>query len=176
MRNTDLLRRVRDEAKASFCALPSKETDFDADKLGGNALLQFMFAETLRLRTGQFIVRSSDHEDFDCIGWKIPKGKILAVDTHVAHTNKEIWSIGGMGHPHPVDEFWAERFLIYPSDPNSGPLKHKDQYDSSEKDQEPNGKGKGPKFSLGGLSGAWMLFGGGRRQCPGREFASKRLS
>lgn len=134
-----------------------------------------MFAETLRLRTMQFIVRSSDHEDFDCTGWKITKGKLVAVDTHAAHTNKEIWSTGGIGHPHPVDKFWAERFLIYSSDQNSGPLKHKAQYDSSGMDLESNDEGKGPKFSLGGLSGAWIPFGGGRRQCPGREFAKQEI-
>lgn len=175
MRNPDLLRRVRVEAKASLCKLPSKEAHFDVDKLSGKPLLQSMFAETLRLRTMQFIVRSSDHEDFDCTGWKIPKGKLVAVDTHAAHTNKEIWSTGGIGHPHPVDKFWAERFLIYSSDQNSGPLKHKAQYDSSAMDLESNDEGKGPKFSLGGLSGAWIPFGGGRRQCPGREFAKQEI-
>lgn len=134
-----------------------------------------MFAETLRLRTMQFIVSSSDHKDHDCNGWKIPKGQLLVVDTHAAHTNQEIWSTGDIKYPHPVDEFWAERFLIYPSDPNSGPLKHKDQYDRPKKNQESDGEEKGPRFSLGGLSGAWVPFGGGRRQCPGREFAKQEI-
>lgn len=55
MRNTDLLRRVRDKAKVCSCALPSKDTNLDSDKLGGKPLLQSIFAETLRLRTLRFI-------------------------------------------------------------------------------------------------------------------------
>lgn len=174
MRNTDLLRQVTVEADDSCCELPSKRIVFDIEKLCSRPLLQSMFAETLRLRTIQFIVRGSDHEDFICKKRVIPKCQVVAVNTHTAHTNPEVWSTGGRSNPHPVNDFWAERFLIYPSDPNSGPLKHsgnterdrvtKLQYESNDKE---------PIFSLSGLSGAWIPIGGCRRQCPERTFAKQ---
>ena len=149
---------------------------FEIDKLCSQPLLQSMFAETLRLRTVQFIVRGSDHEDFKFRNWLVPKGEVVAVDTHTAHTDEEVWSSGGPGDPHPVNDFWAERFLVYPSDPNSGPLKHKkSSKEGPPYDHNKSNSNDGPVFSMSGLAGAWVPFGGGRRQCPGRVFAKQEV-
>ena len=154
---------------------------FNIEELCSQPLLQSMFAETLRLRTIQFIVRGSDHDDIRINQWSIPKGELVAVDTHSAHTNAEIWSTGGPGNPHPIKSFWSDRFLIYPNDPHSGPLRSRAQganeaknTDQADLMQGEAKEGK-PRFSIGGLSGAWVPFGGGRRQCPGRTFAKQEI-
>ena len=173
IQNADLLRRVRSEVQSCFHTSPARENHFDVERLCSQPLLQSMFAETLRLRTIQFIVRGSDHEDFRYQNWIVPKGQIVAVDTHTAHTNGLIWGTGGPGNPHPVKEFWAE---IDASDPESGPLRHRSNApDDTMKDLESASNKKGPKFSLSGLGGAWIPFGGGRRQCPGRIFAKQEI-
>ena len=140
------------------------------------ALLKSIYAETIRLRITQFIVHSSDHEDFKYKHWIIPKGQLVAVDSRAAHTNEIVWSTGGPGDPHPINEFWAERFLVYPSDPNSGPLKleHRGKGEIIE-DLESTTDGNNPIFSVSGLAGAWVPYGGGRRQCPGRIFAKQEI-
>ena len=33
-----------------------------------------------------------------------------------------VWNTSGEGDPRPLEEFWAERFLVYPGDSKSGPL------------------------------------------------------
>lgn len=37
--------------------------------------------------------------------------------------NKIIWNAGTTANPHPLETSWEDRFLIYPNDPNSGPLR-----------------------------------------------------
>lgn len=188
MRDDILLSRVRDAVQASYSSFPSREGNLDTDRLCRNPLLQSMFAETLRLRTVQFIVRASEHEDINISHWTIPKGQMVVVDTHTAHTDKTMWSTGGRGDPHPVEEFWPDRFLVYPTDPHSGPLLSRPTTDQpssriNPQSHEPpqdisstiNDASKEPKFSLTGLSGSWVPFGGGRRQCPGRIFAKQEI-
>lgn len=101
---------------------------------------------------------------------------MAAVDTHTAHTNQEVWGTGGPGNPHPVNEFWAEGFLVHHSESNSGPLKHSR---SSERDRitelPSNSNDKEPVCSLSGLSGAWIPFGGGWERCTGRTFAKQEI-
>lgn len=181
LKNPDLLSRVRDEISQGLRDKFSDQGRFNIEELCSQPLLQSMFAETLRLRTIQFIVRGSDHDDIHIDQWRIPKGELVAVDTHTAHTNEEIWSTGGPGNPHPVKEFWADRFLVYPNDPYSGPLKSRlhGQSEAKNTDQADLMQGEvkegKPRFTIGGLSGAWVPFGGGRRQCPGRTFAKQEI-
>lgn len=100
----------------------------------------------------------------------------MAVDTHTAHTDEEVWGTGDPNDSHPVKTFWVERFLVYPSDPNSGPLKHKEHLrEGLANNPDPSDSSKGPIFSLSGLAGAWIPFGGGRRQCPGSKFAKQEI-
>ncbi|MCJ1307351.1 hypothetical protein MMC25_000997 [Agyrium rufum] len=177
MRDPTLLQRVRGEVQASFFERPERASDWDVQKLCSKPLLQSVFAETLRLRTIQFIVRGSDHEDFNFKNFHVPAGKVVAVDTHTAHTDPEVWGTGSPENPHPIKDFWADRFLIDPTDPNSGPLKDKHNVigDSMKDLESDNADKDAVKFSLNGLGGAWVPFGGGRRQCPGRVFAKYEI-
>ena len=168
-----MLHQVRE--KAGACLRDAGQKEFEVEKLCSQPLLQSVFAETLRVRTSQFIVRSDEHEDFYFKKWRIPKGASVAIDTYAVHTDRNVWSTGSAEHPHPVDQFWAQRFLTYPSDPNSGPLQNYNRPSSIHKPIIQDGKPEEPKFSMAGLTGAWIPFAGGRGQCPGRNFAKQEV-
>ncbi len=90
------------------------------------------------------------------------------------------------GGQHPVKEFWAERFLIWPGDAGSGPVREEvvdykrpttgvvDTVGSEGWAGEMGREEKGePFFSVQGLEGAWIPYGGGYAACPGRQFAKR---
>jgi cytochrome P450 len=160
----------------------STNSSMDIESLCNMPILQSMYAETLRLYTSLFALRSAPHGDFNLGNFTIPKDELIAVDTRVGAMNRSIWNVGDAQSPHPIDQFWAERFLVYPDDPKSGPLRFNsskpkafappaEAFDPS----HPNNNGKGPQFTMDGLSGAWFPFGGGTRQCPGRNFAKQEI-
>lgn len=109
-------------------------------------MLQAIYAETLRLRIGGFLVRQQTQDDLNVEGWRIPKNHYILTNTMQGHMNPEIWSTGAF-QDHPVEEFWPGRFL------------------------EPVANGLSSKFSLEMSKGAWNPFGGGHHACPGRRFA-----
>ncbi|KAM0806077.1 hypothetical protein BDR22DRAFT_883817 [Usnea florida] len=82
------------------------------------------------------------------------------------------------GGLHPVSSFWASRFLVRPGDPDSGPLRRAAEAASeypSKLAASLEDKGAPAKFSMSGLNGAWILYGGGSRVCPGRQFAKREI-
>ena len=95
--------------------------------------------------------------------------------------NKEIRNEGTEEDPHPVEEFWAERFIIYPNDCSSGPVRkgaRSDQNQASWKRHETATEettNKAGRFSIEGLNGAYISFGGGLGKCPGRHFAEQEV-
>lgn len=53
----------------------------------------------------------------------ISRNNAVALSKYSAHHDENRWNTGSEDDPHPLDEFWADRFVIYPHDSNSGPLK-----------------------------------------------------
>lgn len=52
--------------------------------------------------------------------WVFRKDKLIMIPSRTIHMDSSVWSTGA-GETHPLNEFWAERFLVYPDEPGSGP-------------------------------------------------------
>ena len=185
-----LLSKIRDEiidsASVSSDSNPSS-LGLDAKKLATQPLLQCVFAEVLRLYAYVFLVNTSEHRDFSFRGWMIPRDQMVAISSHTAHMDTNVWNTGPTGN-HPLHTFWAERFLIRPSNRRNGLLKKswttsqiptlsKDWQDEEHTENAASGfvsnTPGSPTVFLGGLSSIWMPFGGGHGLCPGRHLAKE---
>ena len=175
LRDTKLAARAKREV--DDCLLPnkSKEKLFDIAQLCRQPLLQSVFAETLRLRTALFLVRGSDHNDLLLGSFRLDRGEMIAIDTGTAHLDSHFWAGPRKDNVHHPGQFWAERFLIDSSRSNE----HEWRISGPEKCQTSNFQNATSphkvKFSLHGLEGAWIPFGGGMRQCPGKQFAKQEI-
>ena len=162
---------------------------FDGPAFCSTPLIESIYAETLRLRSSGLILRSSDHVDLDIGAWRFPRGQVIAVFGYTAHQDETVWSTGSKENPHPLNKFWAERFVIYPGDSSSGPLRQgRTQRERSRGNSEwpvdkparspltgPSPPVDAPFFSLDGLGGAYIPYGGGHKMCPGRHFAKQKI-
>ncbi|KAM7212312.1 cytochrome P450 [Rhypophila decipiens] len=172
LRDPELLTRVR--AEIDLARLPAEKEGelprFDVTKLCEGVLLQSVWAETLRLRVTLALIRAPEKQDFKLGDWLFPKNDLIFLSSRTAAYNKDVWNQGHKDQEHPVDEFWADRFIVYPDDPASGPLKSP-KLSSREVTEEK----KKARFSTEGLAGAWVPFGGGVRMCPGRFFVKNEM-
>ena len=168
-----ILSRVRDIAQSAY-DLRSQESE--SVRLGEDPLLQSIFAEVTRLRVVGIVPRYTVGGDFQLGEWSIPEGSFLGLPSQAGCMNKNVWNAGTDENPHPLEEFWAERFLIYPNDPNSGPLRRDIKPSSAvplfKAEEETSNE---PKFSLKGLKEVYTPFGGGSAICPGRHFARQEV-
>ncbi|KAL9015329.1 MAG: hypothetical protein Q9173_000057 [Seirophora scorigena] len=177
-RDSILLSRARAEVEAARRPTPEPEqAELDITKLCSSPLLQSAYAETLRLRVALVITRTPEHEDFHMGNWTFPKNRPIVFSSRSAAMDPEVWNAGTANDPHPLDRFWADRFLIDPNDPTSGPSRKdpdqtKQQVTNSAAEGELKAK---PYFSMENVAGGWVPYGGGQRMCPGRHFAKQEI-
>ncbi|KAK4225247.1 cytochrome P450 [Podospora fimiseda] len=126
-------------------------------------LLQSVYAEVLRLRVEVQTVFRDKRQDLQINKWRFPKNSLVMVPTKPAHMDQDYWNT--QNGKYPVDTFWADRFVEYPNDPNSGPMRN----------SRNAGKDKEPKFIVAGTSDSWIPYGVGDRACPGRFFAKREI-
>ncbi|KAI8954546.1 cytochrome P450 [Xylaria longipes] len=159
---SDLALRMQEEVRSEFDG--QSLADIDLKKLTSNPFLSSIYAETLRLHVKSFTIASAPLQDVPLGRFILPKGDLGLINSYISHMDDTFWNTRNGCHP--LQEFWAERFLIDPADPTSGPSKttHRQQ----PRDQSTNGK---PFFSLKGLEGSWIPYGGGQLICPGRFLA-----
>ena len=170
-----LTERVRKEVET--CILPSEggakdRPRFDFVKLTASPLLQSIYAETLRLYIANLVTRTPIGSDMRIGRWRFPQGRIIFLNSTMLGQAPQVWNAGTPDDPHPLDEFWADRFIVYPDNPNSGPQNPSVPRD--EKRRAEDGR-DGPYFTTRGLSGAWIPYGGGTAMCPGRHFAKNEI-
>lgn len=174
LRDPELLNRIQAEvAETKYSADADTKELFDLDKLCSMPVAQSTYAEVLRLRVSALISRRAKYDmDFD--GWTIKKGERVSAAAISRHQDSASWNTGTEDDPHPVTEFWADRFLVYPNDPLSGPLKSPATVGTSTAVSEENESDK-PKFTTAGLTNTFMPYSGGARLCPGRHFAKQEI-
>lgn len=163
-RDPVLLSRVREEVKD--CQHSKSTTGYDVERLIRSALLQSLWAETLRLRVHIFNTRSTGKTEVELHNWIIPKNSVAIVSSTPAHMDTTQWNTG-LDNEHPIDTFWADRFIVYDDPLLSG--------SPNESGTDPQAKAGEPRFEISpSMSGAFIPFGGGSHACPGRQFAKRQ--
>ena len=183
MRDRSLLAQATSEANDCCTTDTTEPRCFDTTKLCNQPLLQSSYAETLRMYVAVYIIRKPEYEDAQVLDYKIPKDKMVVVSSAMAHMDKRNWNLGVM-EEHPVDTFWAERFLSHSDNTHRSPsvssINNTHCTFSSPASTRPSSEvsdASPPKsrFSLNGYSGAWVPFGGGIHQCPGRHWVKLQM-
>ncbi|KAF2726544.1 cytochrome P450 [Polyplosphaeria fusca] len=169
-RDPGLLTRIRLELD-SMTELPENHCRW-VEELMALPLLQSVYAEVLRLRTDVQTVFRNNRDDIRINEWIFPKKSLLLIPTRPAHMDNDYWNTRQGRHP--LDRFWADRFLAYPGDAQSGPSLHNNRRMEGTKDIHTVNKA-GPKFIASGTSDSWIPYGVGDRACPGRFFAQREM-
>ncbi|KAK0125683.1 hypothetical protein ONS95_000314 [Cadophora gregata] len=170
----ELLAQVREEI-TSITGPSAKGSDIESHmpKLLASPLLQSIYSEELRLRNGVLVQRVPIVDNFKLGNWKFPKGDMIVTSNWHEQRDRSVWNEGPVnGEMHSVDEFWAERFLVYPNDPNSGPGKPGRDTKSKAKVAVKEGDNS-PVFTTDSVTGSYIPYGGGQKICPGRFYAKQ---
>lgn len=155
LQDKTLLKRVRHELQEYLGERTIHEVD--PHQLGRDIpLLASIYAETMRLHIKIYSAYSSPHEDVNLGKYTLPKGALALVNSWPSHMDKSFWNT--KNGKYPVETFWADRFIIDPADPESGPINP--EYRRLLNIPEKKRDDMHPYFSLDGCEGAWVPYGG----------------
>ncbi|KAL8847243.1 MAG: hypothetical protein Q9221_007699 [Calogaya cf. arnoldii] len=167
VRDTALCSAIRRDLLDSI--EPGPRLMFDCKKLEKQPLLLSTYAETLRFGVEIHVPRATPHKNLSIGKMLVPRDSLTIVNTWLAHNDPTVWNTKKDAFP--LDSFWAQRFLVDPTDPSSGPLVEQDRRQDTDKTAFE--ERKEVRFSKDGLEGSWIPFGGGHHACPGRILAKR---
>ena len=169
-RDPALLARIRAELTANVDAAAISELELDSANLDNLNLMQSVYAKVLRLYVQAYSVRYTGEKQLQVNDWIVPRRSIILASTTEAAMDPTFWNTKAGAHL--VHTFWAERFLVHPDNPTSGPMAKPPM---TARTGSPKPFGTQPKFSLAGTTGWWFPYGGGPRQCIGRAFSKRAM-
>ncbi|KAJ0100672.1 hypothetical protein J7T55_010617, partial [Diaporthe amygdali] len=160
----DLASRVEAEVRCAF----SDPSGLDVEKLVALPLLNSVYRETLRLRIAGAVGRRRPDGDMILGGCKIKRNTPVMFSNWLGGADDKFWNGSAVLGPYgtrPVNEFWAERFLVRPNAGLDGRASRSPEpgrrHTANYQDQ-----GKPAKATL---EGYWFPFGGGPSRCPGES-------
>jgi cytochrome P450 len=172
----EVLKQVQTEIKDCSDHVKKGVNALDMPKLLLSPLLQSIYCEELRLRNGVIIQRVPVVDNFKIGPWKFPKGQMIIASSWHEQRDRSIWNEGPVNERfHSVDDFWAERFLVYPNDPSTGPRKPSPDMKVKIQKSDEKTVDEKPKFTAIPVTGSFIPYGGGEKICPGRFYAKVRL-
>ncbi len=173
----DILSRAKEEiAQARNLKGASSSNFFHIPKLLSQPFLQSIYAEELRVRAGVAIQRVPVIDNFKIGSWIFPKDQMILASSWHEQRDKTIWNEGPVnGVVHDVEEFWPERFLVYPNDPSTGPRRPDAKTKSKARGGEKVIEDDKPIFTIESVQGSFVPYGGGLKMCPGRFFAKQEI-
>ena len=182
MADRSLLARSMTEANDCRQTQEDGAMSYDTTKVCSKPLLQSSYAERLREYVAIYIIRKPIHNDIQVLNYVIPKDQMMEISSATAHMDKRNWNVG-TANEHPVESFWADRFLTNVETAASAPADdaaRKAHWESDTRSSAPpqtdsSRRSTGPKFPPNGYSGAWIPFGGGIHQCPGRHWVKLQM-
>ncbi|KAH7142831.1 cytochrome P450 [Dactylonectria estremocensis] len=176
--DSDIKDRVMAEIEPTF---HENSLSFDINRLCAAPLLNSIYCETLRVRVAAPVGRASLIPNLKFGKWQMKQGVGMLSTSWMGGHDESFWNAGRVfadgSAEHPVDSFWAERFLQYRDDPTSGPIRKQDGKATTV--QNPKKRtvedDRNARVVTEGMQGHWYPYGGGTKMCPGRFFAKQEL-
>ncbi|RGP80721.1 7-alpha-hydroxycholest-4-en-3-one 12-alpha-hydroxylase [Fusarium longipes] len=172
----NLTDRIIAEIEPSF---HEKSLSFDADRLYSGPLLNSVYLEVLRVRVAAPVGRSSLIPNLKLGKWPIKQGVNMLSTSWYGGRDPDFWNTGSTlpdgSDEHPVNSFWAERFLKYDDDPASGPVRRTEIKTAPRNTKRTPEDDKNARVVTEGTQGYFYPYGGGTKMCPGRFFSKQQL-
>ncbi|RAL02628.1 cytochrome P450 [Aspergillus ibericus CBS 121593] len=156
---------------------------FNRQTLTTIPLLNSLYLESLRYSTAVAITRQPRAPDIKMGNHTFNHSDTLLALNWTAHYDSSFWNEGAIRPnitepEHPVEEFWAERFLKYPNDPYSGPIRTSTPLPPATRTKpsiHTAADDATAKLITTGLQDNFFPYGGGSNICPGRHFAKQEI-